>query len=287
MYACLATATDDVSLARTIEHVVGQIGLGLRRLENENGSTVNLQPKTRQTVRSARVFIAALAKQSLRGNSIFYGIGIAQSGRVPVVVVGADLTPLALRGPMLGEIPDENIILPTSSDFPMNLENRIRELVLIAPGLGSSIKPGTEEGLAFDVFLSYSAADEKYAKEVSAFLRQWNVRFWDFGTNPREYDWDFSEEVDKAIRQSKVFAAVITPNWRQSRWTQDEFKFARRLNKMPFLLEFEETEPVLVLSSLTSIDCRTNRFDGFHKMLTRLDVLVTEAEQKVRADTRV
>jgi TIR domain len=277
MYACLATATDDVSLTQAIEHVVSQIGLGLTRLENENGSTVNLQPKTRQTVRSARVFIAALAGESLRGSSIFYGIGIAQSGRVPVVVVGADPGPLSLRGPMLGEIPEENIFLRTSSGFPTNLETRIRELVLVAPGLGSSVKPNVKAS-TFDVFLSYTAADGKYAEEFLTFLRQYNVRFWDFGTNPREYDVDFGEEVENAIRQSKVFVAVITPNWRHSQWTQDEFKFARRLGRKPVLLEFEETGPVLVLSSLTSIDCRTSRSNGFHKMLRRLDELLTEGE---------
>src|SRR4051812_39968928 len=118
MHACLATATDDISLARSIERVVAGMGLALKHMKNDDGSTMYLLPKTRQTVRTARIFIAALAPKSLQTTSVIYGMGIAQNGHVPIVIVSDGVAPSSLQGQILGAIPKENIFLKTSSDFP-------------------------------------------------------------------------------------------------------------------------------------------------------------------------
>jgi hypothetical protein len=198
---------------------------------------------------------------------VFYAIGIAQSGQVPVVIVGEVEAPFALRGPMLGDIPNENVFSQTSSGFPADFAIRLRELASTAPlhqGAGSGHNQ-------YDVFVSYSAKDQEHAAGLSKFLRESKVSFWDYDRSRREFETDFSEEIDQAIRRSSVFLAILTPNWRPSKWAQMEFYHARKLGKPQFVLEFEDTEPILMLALHTLIDCKGSPYRGFYRMLERLD----------------
>jgi hypothetical protein len=282
MHACLATATDDISLTRSIERVVEGMGLELKRMENEDGSTVYLHPQTRQTVRAARVFIAALASKNLQETSVIYGIGIAQNGQVPIVIVSDDVTPSSLlEGQILGAIPKENIFLKTSSDFPGDLAFRLRQLASLGSATGEGNSPDDTER---HVFMSYASEDKKYADELSMFLRTNNITFWDYDRSRRRYDDDFEDEIEQAILTSKTYVGILTPQWRNSRWVRDEFKFARRSEKNNLLLEFERTRPFLSLSSMTLIDCKTNRMKGFNQFLGRLDEILTEDESHTETD---
>jgi hypothetical protein len=273
MYAYLATATDDKSLSECIERTVSGIGLALRPVINEDTSRANL-PKARQLVRSASVVIAALSRHNYGVSRIFNAISVAQSVPIPVVVVGEDEATANLRGRIFDEIPKENIFVGSSSDFPSNLARRLNDIISGPPPHPT---PAGGAQTDYDVFLSYAGKDRPHVEKLSSFLREHEIKFWEFGRSPREYDVDFAEEIEKVIRNSKVFLAILTKNWRQSRWTQDEFKFARVIGKRQFVLEFEETEPTLILAGQTRINCRDNLPDGFHRMLKRLDELFERA----------
>jgi hypothetical protein len=283
MHACLATATNDSSLTRRIEGVVAKIGLELKRMRNEDGSTLFLQAKTREIVRSARVFIAALAPKNLRSNSVINGIGIAQCSRVPVVVVSEGAIP-PLEGNILGAIPKENVFDKSSPDFPDNLALRLLELAAIGPASGKGASP---EYAGPWVFISYAGADKPHADELSVFLRQNNIPYWNDFQSRREYEDDFVNEIEKAIQTSITFALVLTPRWRKSKWAQDEYQFARRLGKPRFVLQFEETEPILTLASLTPIDCRTNRWQAFNDFMARVDPIALKLARQSPAHSSV
>jgi hypothetical protein len=272
MYACLAIATEDSSLTQSIERVVGAMGLDLKHMSNEDGSTIFLHPATRQTVRGARVFIAAVAPKNLQTTTVLNGIVIAQSGQVPIVLVGDDLLLAPSQGQIFGEIPPQNIFRKTSFEFPKDLEFRLRELAAVgsATGEGSSPRDGR-----LNVFMSYASEDKCHAEQLSKFLSANNISFWDYDRSRRKYDVDFEDEIDKAIRSSAVYVAILTPNWKRSQWVRDELKFARRLGKSNFVLEFEETDPIFSLSSLTVIDCKSDQTRGLFKFLARLDEILT------------
>jgi TIR domain len=274
-YACLATATDDIALTRSIERVVEKSGLALKYMRNEDGSTLYLHPETRQTVRTARVFIAALAPKSWQATSVIYGIGIAQYGQVPIVIVSDDVAPSSLEGQIFGAIPKQNVFLRTSSDFSNDLAVRLRQLASIGPVGGED--PDKD---GWNVFVSYAGEDKKYADELSSFLRFHNITFWDYDRSRRRYDDDFEDEIEKAISGSATYVGILTPKWRSSQWVRDEFKYARRIAKSRLVLEFEKTDPILSLTSLTLIDCKNDRMQGFHELLTRLDQVLEKGRKR-------
>jgi pimeloyl-ACP methyl ester carboxylesterase len=274
MYACLATATDDTSLTRDIERVVKDLGMDLKRINGDNGSVDNLQPEERLAVRSARVFVAALGRAASDASKVLYGMGIAQSGQVPILIVSEASMPVSLEGPMLSEIPKENIFYRSSPKFPVNLAERLRELVAYTSE--SVRRSASSDGALHNVFLSYSGTDQKYINELITFLGRNTVSYWDYDHRRHEFDVGFDERLDEAIRQSTAVVTILTPNWRRSQRAQDEVKFAKALGKKNFVLLFEEIGPIFTLTSLTVIDCRANARDGFDELLARLDEVFAE-----------
>src|SRR5437660_8663720 len=127
MNACIAILPDNPSLTQGIERAVKDAGLALTRIE-ENGSSINLQPEARQAVRASRVFIAAVTQENLQNSNILYGMGIAKSGEVPIVVVTDDSTQLRLDGPILADIPKKHVFSLASSEFVADLTQHLRKL---------------------------------------------------------------------------------------------------------------------------------------------------------------
>jgi hypothetical protein len=198
MNACLAILADNPSLTRGVERAAKEAGLDLTRIE-ENGSSINLQPRARQAVRSARIFIAAVTQRNLQDSNILYGLGIAKSGQVPIVVVSDDSIPLNLEGPILGEIPKENVFSLTSSGFVPDLTGRLREL--------ASRVPISEDGFFAKVrsqswFLSYAGEDQAYADELVEFLTRYNLAYRDYDHHRYGSNTVVAEEIYEAIDSS-------------------------------------------------------------------------------------
>jgi hypothetical protein len=97
-------------------------------------------------------------------------------------------------------------------------------------------QPGTGD----HIFISYSRADQVYARQLEGDLRERGFEVWiddriEFG----ERWWG---TIDQAVRACAVFVVVMTPDSGESEWVEREIMLAQRHEKpiFPLLLRGEE-----------------------------------------------
>jgi hypothetical protein len=239
MNAVLTVGADNLSLSQGIERAAKEAGLELTIMAENDSNNYLWQPKARQAVRSARIFIAGITKQNF--SNILYEIGIAKSGQVPIVIVNDNAIPLDLQGPILGDIPKENVFSLTPTGFLPGLEARLRELASaprVVDGAPLNERPQTW-------FLNYSGGDQTYADDLLEFFARYNVPCWNYDHHKYETNIRFVDEIDKAIRGSSGIVGIVTPNWRSSQRAQDEFIFAKQLGKQLFLLADSSSQRII------------------------------------------
>jgi hypothetical protein len=272
MNACLAVLADNPYLTEGIARAVEQAGLNLTRIE-EFGATINLLPKARQAVRSARIFIAAVTQKNLQETNFLYGIEIAKSGKVPIVVVTGDSTPLDLQGPVLGNIPKSNVFSLTPTGFVPDLTGRLRRLASTPLAADATSATGRPRYW----YVSYTGKDQTYADELTEFLYRSRTPYLDYDHRRHEFNTEYLENIGKTIDDSAGTIVIATPNWQASERAQTEFQLARRQKKPLFLLRLEPIRPFESFSTPTIIDCTVNHEEGYHELLGHLDKLSGDA----------
>jgi hypothetical protein len=116
------------------------------------------------------------------------------------------------------------------------------------------------------VFISYADEDAQFVEELKSFLGGHGYAYWDFRESDRNYDVDYSLELESIIKEAAGTLSVISPNWKQSHISMQEFHFSRDVGTPVFLLKASEPGPTLALSGLTYIDFTRERDQGFSKL---------------------
>jgi TIR domain len=77
----------------------------------------------------------------------------------------------------------------------------------------------------YDVFLSHSAKDREFVWRLATDLIKAGLTVWLDQWNIRPGD-SFAEAIDKAIAESRFLLIVMSPDYFQSQWTQQEWYYA-------------------------------------------------------------
>lgn len=77
----------------------------------------------------------------------------------------------------------------------------------------------------YDVFLSHSAKDREFVSRLATDLAQAGLRVWLDQWNIRPGD-SFAEAIDEALKESRFLVIVMSPDYFQSAWTQQEWHSA-------------------------------------------------------------
>jgi hypothetical protein len=79
--------------------------------------------------------------------------------------------------------------------------------------------------LKYDVFLSHSTKDREFAVRLATDLANTGIRVWldEWDIQPGE---SFAEAIEKAIKTSRFILIVMSPDYFQSSWTQQEWRYA-------------------------------------------------------------
>lgn len=113
---------------------------------------------------------------------------------------------------------------------------------------------------SIDVFLSYNRADKFAMAQVREALREDGLSVWtDDGLEPGTPNWQSA--ISEAIRQSKIFLVLLSPNSKESVWVNNEIIYAQAEKKyiLPLLLTGDTTTSVpLCLISTQWLDGRKN-----------------------------
>ena len=75
------------------------------------------------------------------------------------------------------------------------------------------------------VYLSYSAADREFAKQLGEELSRRGCSVWDPGSQVLPGD-NFGEKIGQALKQSKAMVVLLSPDSAKSEWVRREVEYA-------------------------------------------------------------
>lgn len=149
------------------------------------------------------------------------------------------------------------------TSFEQGLELLLKGIESLRSDRPVPSKTAKSKGYAF---ISYSTEDLIFVKELKSFLAERGYSFWDFHTSKRNYQIDFTLELEERIQNAETTLCVISPDWKKSRTTLQEMHFSYEVNKSVFLLRVRNPGPTLAISGKTFIDFTANRASGFTRL---------------------
>jgi hypothetical protein len=116
------------------------------------------------------------------------------------------------------------------------------------------------------VFISYADEDSQFVTELKAFMKTQGYAYWDFRESDRDYQADYSLELENVIKEAAGTLSVISPEWKRSPTALQELHFSREIGTPVFLLRIRDPGPTLAIAGMTHIDFSTEQRIGFAKL---------------------
>lgn len=120
------------------------------------------------------------------------------------------------------------------------------------------------------VFISYASEDEAFVEELKTHMKGRGYTYWDFRESQRNYQIDYTIELEGVINDAEATLSVISPDWKKSPTSLQELHFSKEVQKPVFLLRIRDPGPTLALAGMTFIDFTGPRKAGFAKLDSEL-----------------
>lgn len=152
-------------------------------------------------------------------------------------------------------------------DFRMGFEPALSSLLRGIQSLrGDSPIPEHAAKSKGYAFISYATEDTEFVEELKVFLAGRGYGFWDFHTSKRNYQIDFTLELEERIQNAEATLSVISPSWKKSKTALQELHFSDEVETPVFLLRLVHPGPTFALSGKTFIDFTVTRELGFERL---------------------
>jgi hypothetical protein len=211
----------------------------------------------RQAIDSSDILILVMSKNSLGSpvviDELHYAIN-ANKRIIPIVIddVPAEKIPLGLQ----------NIQWLDMRHGLDHVAERLRALL----GTGdTSVEPAQPKSKGY-VFLSYAKEDGEFVQTLRAFLKDEGYAYWDYEESDRDYHNQLFLELENAIMEAAAVFAIISEDWKKSKWTVREFFFAEEARRPVFLLRARAVGPTLAIAGIPYIDFVGDATLGFSKL---------------------
>jgi hypothetical protein len=116
------------------------------------------------------------------------------------------------------------------------------------------------------VFISFCDDDSPFVTKLRDFLKSQEFAYWDYEEGERNYHTQFFLELESVIEESIAVLSIISPSWKNSKWSIREYFYSEEIGKPIFLLRVKETKPILAISGQPYIDFAINPNLGFVKL---------------------
>lgn len=116
------------------------------------------------------------------------------------------------------------------------------------------------------VFISYADEDAGFVTELKLFLKSHDYGYWDYRDSARDYQLDYTLELESVIKNAAGTLSIVSPDWKQSETAFQELHFSREVGTPVFLLKVRDPGPTLTISGRTFIDFMRKRDDGFTQL---------------------
>lgn len=130
--------------------------------------------------------------------------------------------------------------------------------------------------MAGDIFISYSSKESKIAEKIKELLEEKNMSYWmapysiPAGSN-------YATEIQKGIRESKIFLLLFSKNSQNSRNVSTELDRAFNNKKILIALQLDDEE---IDDNFDYYLCQSQRIDAYHDFQKGLDELIVTLQTK-------
>jgi hypothetical protein len=206
---------------------------------------------------TALIYVASEHSAQSRWMDIEYTHFVARGGKViPIIIddAGAEHVPAPL-------------LTVQWVDFRGEFESAFRTLLggiqyLRSPSPISTPQPKSKGY----VFLSYADEDGSFVGDLKIFLKKQGYAYWDFRESQRDYQADYTLELENIIKDAAGTLSIVSPDWKRSPTTLQELHFSREVHTPVFILKVRDPGPTLAISGMTYIDFMNKRKDGFTQL---------------------
>jgi hypothetical protein len=152
-------------------------------------------------------------------------------------------------------------------DFRGPFESALRSLIEGTRELQGGSRIATAKQLSKGyVFISYADEDAEFVADLKFFLKKQGYGYWDYRESERDYQADYTQELEKIIKDAAGTLSVVSPHWKRSPTAFQELHFSREVKTPVFLLKVNDPGPTLANSGMTHIDFMHRREDGFMQL---------------------
>jgi hypothetical protein len=163
-------------------------------------------------------------------------------------------------------LPDELRVLH-AADFRGDFDDAVERLLVHIDWLRQSepvARPQTKsKGY---VFISYAAEDADFVRQLKAHMKARGYAYWDFRESERNYQLDYTIELEEVISKAAATLSVVSPEWKKSPTSLKELHFSEEVSTPVFLLRVRDPGPTLALAGKTFIEFTTSPEAGFSKL---------------------
>jgi hypothetical protein len=157
------------------------------------------------------------------------------------------------------------------ADFQSDFNGAVRKLLVGIDSLRQREPlPRPEAKSKGYVFISYAAEDGAFVEELKAHMKGRGYTYWDFRESRRNYQVDYTIELEGVISDAEATLSVVSPDWKKSPTSLQELHFSKAVNTPVFLLRVRDPGPTLTLAGMTFIDFTRSQTTGFAKLDTEL-----------------
>jgi hypothetical protein len=126
------------------------------------------------------------------------------------------------------------------ADFRSNFDFAVQSLLRGIHSLqGSAPVPPAKATSKGYVFISYASEDATFVEELKLYLKERGYSYWDFRESERNYQVDYTLELEGVITNAEATLSVISPDWKRSPTSLQELHFSKDVQTpvFPFGLE--------------------------------------------------
>ena len=149
------------------------------------------------------------------------------------------------------------------NDFEVGIRSLLAGIEYLRGRKPIEVTPDASKGY---VFISYASEDKEFVVGLKSFLARRGYSFWDFQTSKRNYQIDFTLELEERISNAEATLSVVSPDWKKSSTALQELHFSKEVSTPVFLLRLRNPGPTLALSGKTFIDFTQSHEYGFDRL---------------------
>ena len=228
-----------------------------------------------EVIRQASSFIYVCSQYSVKSSMLKMELAAASRANVPLIMIAIDRDGFKAVKNTHGKV--------GKVDFCRDYDSGLQSLVELLKGQKETekgLKPG-EVGAVRYLFLSYAEVDTPYMEEVKTWLAKKGYAYWEFQGSNRDYQAGLGFELEKVLLDATATLSILSPGWKQSKWSMKEFIFSQQIGIPVFLLRFQDAGPTLLIADTLYIDFVEDKSKGFELLEKELKSVYEKWESRV------